>query len=62
MLMYIIDPLVFFLEIKRVMKEECIFVFDFKNLFCPRAAMHYFIRIFRKGYESDKERRYSIFY
>ena len=58
---YVKDPLNLFLEIKRVTKEKGIFIFDFKNQFSPRAATHYFSRMFREEYDSDKEKRYNIF-
>ena len=61
MFQYVKDPLNLFLEIKRVTKEKGIFIFDFKNQFSPRAATHYFSRMFREEYDSDKEKRYNIF-
>jgi len=61
MFQYVKDPLSFLLEVKRVMNDKGVLVFDFKNFLSLRSAGHYFIRLFRAKHGSDKEKRYTIF-
>ena len=61
MFQYVKEPLSLLFEVKRVINGKGRFIFDFKNSLSFRAAVHHFLRIFRKHVESDKEQRYSIF-